>query len=214
MIVVSGMARELGERLLETLRRVEQLYEGSGAADASSGDSRNAPEPDQDVQALDNHGPSPSAPPSSDPPHGNDPRYWIDVSKIRYIPDGQLAPYNYTQIGPNLWAPDPHPGFDSSPAPPPVKYPLDVSDIRTPDRNGLLPAGYMPIAPGFGVPDPDAYFQPQAPWTPKQPIDIRDIIQVSPGTLAPSGYIEYLPGWWCPEYPSRPTMLPQQEVPR
>jgi hypothetical protein len=152
-----------------------------------------------DTQAL-GFGPggAPQNPPPQDPPHGNDPRYWIDVSKIRYIPEGQLAPYGYTQIGPDLWYPDPHPGYDYTPPPNPVQHPLDIPNIRQVQGNQLLPSGYMQIAPGIGVPDPDAYFQPQGPWTPKQPVDIRDIIQVAPGKLAPWGYVEYLPGWFAP----------------
>jgi hypothetical protein len=158
-----------------------------------------------DTQAL-GFGPggAPQAPPPQDPPHGKDPRYWIGVSKIRYIPEDQLVPYGYPQIGPNLWYPDPHPGYDYTPPPPPVKHPLDVPDIRVVQGDQLFPPGYMQVAPAIsgapaiGVPNPDAYFQPQGPWTPKQPVDIRDIIQVGPKQLAPWGYVEYFPGWYAP----------------
>jgi hypothetical protein len=170
-----------------------------------------------DTQAL-GFGPggAPQAPPSDDPPHGKDPRYWIDVTKIRYIPEGQLAPYGFMQIGPNLWAPDPHPGYDYTPPPDPVKYPLDVPDIRVIPGDKLFPPGYMQLAPpiggapAIGVPNPDGFYQPEAPWTPKQPIDIRDIIQIPPGKLMPWGYIEYVPGWAAPgpELTNTPTIPP------
>jgi len=162
-----------------------------------------------DTQALGfGLGGAPQAPPPEDPPHGKDPRYWIDVSKIRYIPEGQLVPYGYTQIGPDLWYPDPHPGYDYTPPPNPVKHPLDTPDVRLVGPDQLLPSGYMQIAPGIGVPDPDAYFQPQGPWTPQSPVDIRDIIQVPSGKLAPWGYVEYFPGWFAPgpELTNTPTI--------
>ena len=61
MIVVSEMARELGERLLAALRRVEQLYQGSAVSAASAvGDPTHAQRPRAaetgggDVEALDN----------------------------------------------------------------------------------------------------------------------------------------------------------------
>ncbi len=57
--------------------------------------------------------------PGQDPPHGKDPRYWIDVTKIIHVPDGQLAPYNTTQIGPGLYYPSPdNPYFAMDPPPP------------------------------------------------------------------------------------------------
>jgi hypothetical protein len=170
-----------------------------------------------DTQAL-GFGPggAPQNPPPEDPPRGKDPRYWIDVTKIRYIPEGQLAPYGFTQIGPNLWYPDPHPGYDYTPPPDPVKYPLDIADIRQVQGNQLFPPGYRQIAPpiggapAIGVPDPDGFYQPSPPWTPKEPVDIRDIIQVPPGKLAPWGYVEYFPGWFTPgpELTNPPT-IPQ-----
>jgi hypothetical protein len=83
-------------------------------------------------------GGAPEDPPPQDPPRGKDPRYWIDVTKIQHMPEGQRAPYGFTQIGPNLWYPDPHPGYDNAPPPDPVKYPLDVPDIRQVEGNQLL----------------------------------------------------------------------------
>ena len=148
----------------------------------------------------------PTDKPDEQPPHGKDPRYWLDVSKITYVPDGELAPANTVQVGPNLWYPDPDGGLGVQPAPPPAKYPLDIGDIRVidPDSDALFPPGYQQVAPGIGVPDPDPYLGAEPSWPqPQQPIDVRDVIQVAPDQLAPWGYVEYMPGWWVPE-PSRP----------
>ncbi|MDG4669359.1 DUF4226 domain-containing protein [Mycobacterium sp. 236(2023)] len=143
---------------------------------------------------------SPPDTPGQDPPHGKDPRYWLDVTNIVHVPDGELAPTNTVQIGPNLWYPAPeHPGF-ATPAPPPAKYPLDLGDVRVIDPNSdeLFPPRYREIAPGIGVPYPSTSVP--APWpSPQQPVDVRDIIEVPAGALAPSGYVEYLPGWWVPD---------------
>jgi hypothetical protein len=168
-----------------------------------------------DTQAL-GFGPggAPQTPqPDPDPPHGKDPRYWIDVSKIRYVPDGQLAPYGFKQIGPNLYYPAPDSKYTYEPPPDPVRYPLDVTDIRQipPGSNKLYPWGYMEVAPGIGVPNPDAGYQPSPPWTPREPVDIRDVIQVRPGGIAPWGYVEYLPGWFTPgpELTNTPPTIPK-----
>jgi hypothetical protein len=40
-------------------------------------------------------------------PHGKDPRYWIDVGKIIYVPDGKLAPANTVQIALTVYCPGP-----------------------------------------------------------------------------------------------------------
>ena len=106
-----------------------------------------------DTQAL-GFGPggAPQTPqPDPDPPHGKDPRYWIDVSKIRYVPDGGQAPYGFKQIGPNLYYPAADSRFNYEPAPDPVHYPLDVNDVRVipPGSNKLYPWGYMEVAPGM-----------------------------------------------------------------
>jgi hypothetical protein len=53
-------------------------------------------------------------PPPQDPPHGKDPHYWIDVGKIIYVPDGELAPANTVQIGPNMYCPAPDPTAPST----------------------------------------------------------------------------------------------------
>jgi hypothetical protein len=152
-----------------------------------------------DTQAL-GFGPggTPQTPADKEPPHGKDPRYWIDVGKIIYVPDGKLAPANTVQIGPNMYYPAPYIPDAVVPPPDPVKHPLDIPDVRTVGPDQLLPPGYRLVAPGIGLPDPDAYFQPQPPWTPKQPVDVRDVIQVPADQLAPWGYVEYLPGWWAP----------------
>jgi hypothetical protein len=165
-----------------------------------------------DVQPL-GFGPggAPETPQGQDPPHGKDPRYWIDVGKIIYVPDGKLAPANTVQIGPNMYYPSPSIPDAVSPPPDPVKHPLDIPDVRVVRPDQLLPPGYKLVAPGIGLPDPDAYFQPQPPWTPKAPVDIRDIVQVGPNALAPWGYEQYLPGWWCPgpELTNTPTTIPK-----
>ncbi len=140
----------------------------------------------------------PTAPPKA-PAHGEDPRYWLDVTKIQYVPEGQLAPSGYMQVGPGLWYPDPN-RYEVMPAPPPAKYPLDVGDIRVVQPGQLFPHGYEEIAPNIGVPHPDRVYDVQPPWgPPQQPIDIRDVIEVPEGQLAPWGYVEYFPGWWVPE---------------
>jgi hypothetical protein len=153
---------------------------------------------DAPAQALDHQLPQSPAP-GADPPHGKDPRYWIDVGKIIYVPDGKLAPANTVQIGPNMYYPAPSIPDAVSPPPAPVQHPLNPSDVRVVGPNELLPPGYRLVAPGIGLPDPDAGFAPQPPWTPKSPVDVRDVIQVAPGQLAPWGYREYLPGWWAPD---------------
>ena len=61
------------------------------------------PRPGSDIQAVGYD--VPLVPPPEDPPHGKDPRYWLDVSKIIHVPDGQLAPYGYKQIGPAFSTP-------------------------------------------------------------------------------------------------------------
>lgn len=150
------------------------------------------------VQAVDYDMPlSPAT--DTDPPHGKDPRYWIDVTKVIHVPEGQLAPYGTKQIGPGLWYPSNDSTYNVTPPPDPVKYPLDMADIAHPGPGGLGPFGSKELAPGYFAPGPDPY-SPESSWPPpKQPVDIRDIIQVPQGTLAPWGYKEYLPGWWAPD---------------
>jgi hypothetical protein len=143
-----------------------------------------------------------------DPPHGEDRRYWLDVSKIVYVPDGELAPANSVQVGPNMWYPAPDmPGF-VTPPPPPAKYPLDAGDVRVVEPGELFPPGYRQVAPNIGVPDPDGnWFGPEPTWpSPQMPIDVRDVIEVPNGQLAPWGYVEYLPGWWMPD-PRRQSLV-------
>jgi hypothetical protein len=142
-------------------------------------------------------------PPPAEPPHGEDPRYWIDVTKIIHVPDGQLAPSGTVQIGPGLYYPEPGSSFTYAPPPPPAKYPLDIGDIVSTAPAQLGPSGHELIAQtpqgSYWAPDPSAGYQPAPPWTaPQQPIDVRDVINVPPGQLAPWGYVEYLPGWWVP----------------
>ncbi len=149
------------------------------------------------AQPLDHDLPQSPAP-SDEPPHGKDPRYWIDVGKVIYVPEGTLAPPNYEQIGPDMWHPSPSVFGTVTPPPDPVKYPLDSNDVRIVGPDESLPPGYRLATPTIGIRDPDGYYQPTEPWTPTAPIDIRDIIHVGPGQMAPPLYREYLPGWWWP----------------
>jgi hypothetical protein len=139
--------------------------------------------------------------PDGDPPHGKDPRYWIDVTKIIHVPQGQLAPSGYKQIGPDIWYPSDvdRQQYNVTPPPNPVKYPLDMADIVQKGPGQLGPYGSKELAPGYFAPGPNPY-SPETSWPPPQrPVDIRDIIDIPKGTLAPWGYVEYLPGWWVPD---------------
>jgi hypothetical protein len=146
-------------------------------------------------------GDAPQAPPPADPPHGKDPRYWVDVTKIIHVPEGQPAPYGYTRIGPDLYYPYQDNSLTVHDPPPPAQYPMDISDITRVTPGELGPYGTTELAPGVFAPDPRQSYQPESPWgAPHQPVDVRDVIHLPPGQLAPSGYVEYLPGWWCPRY--------------
>ncbi|MBY0290884.1 MAG: hypothetical protein K2X52_27650 [Mycobacteriaceae bacterium] len=202
---MSEMARDLGERLLAALKRVEQLYEGSpGNASSAGGD---------DVQALDND--EPVTTDEEDPPFGLDRRYWLDATKIIHVPEGELAPAGTIEIGPGLYYPAPDSPYTVMPPPPPAKYPLDVGDIVTTRPGQLGPATHQELIPGVWVPDPNAGYQPSPPWAaPQQPIDVRDIMHIPEGQLAPRGYVEYLPEWWVREPSYYPTMIPPPPPPQ
>lgn len=134
-----------------------------------------------------------------DPPHGEDPRFWLDVTEIEHVPTGTLVPYGYMRIGPELWYPDPY-RYDMTPPPPPAKYPLDTGDVLVIQDGEPFPTRYREVAPNIAVPDPGGLV-PSQPWDPpQQPIDIRDVIEVPRGTPAPPNYVEYFPGWWVPDY--------------
>lgn len=149
--------------------------------------------PGGDVHALDDKN-------KPAPPHGHDPRYWIDTGLIERIPEGELAPPGYVQIGPELWYPFQDNQYSVHPPPDPVKHPLDMHDITQVAPGGPGPWGSSELAPGYFAPDPRKVWDVQPAWPPPQaPIDIRDIIRVPPGELAPWGYREYLPGWWAPD---------------
>lgn len=153
---------------------------------------------DDDIQALDDgKGKSPA------PPHGHDPRYWIDVTKITEVPDGRQAPPGYTQIGPNQWYPFEENQLSVHPPPDPVKFPLDMNDISRGAPGSWGPFGTSEIAPGWFAPDPRRFHDVQPPWAPPQaPVDIRDIIRIDmsdPNAKAPWGYREYMPGWFAPD---------------
>jgi hypothetical protein len=141
--------------------------------------------------------------PADPPPHGKDPRYWIDVTRIIPVPPGQLAPYGTKQIGPNLWYPVDD--GQSMSGPPPAKWPLDVSTMTCVPPGQLGPYGTTELVPGVFAPDPRQFYDSLAPWSPpKLPIDVRDVIQVPPGQKAPWDYVEYLPGWWAPRVANTP----------
>jgi hypothetical protein len=146
---------------------------------------------DAPVQALD-HDLLQSPAPGDDPPRGKDPRYWIDVTKIIHVPEGQLAPFGTRQIGPGLCYPYNDQQYNVTPPPPPAKYPLDMNDIIQVPKGQLAPWGTKELSPSSDdIADP--------PWSaPKSPIDIREMIEVPKGQLAPPGYKEYLPGWFAP----------------
>jgi hypothetical protein len=137
------------------------------------------------------------------PPHGRDPRYWIDVTRIIHVPEGQMAPYGTKQIGPGLWYP-----FDDGRlmgGPPAAKYPLDISTITKLNPGEVGPYGTTELVPGIFAPDPRQTYSPDPPWpAPRLPIDVRDVIHAPEGELAPPNYIQYMPGWWAPQPPSVP----------
>jgi hypothetical protein len=197
--IILALQKELAQLNGEAIEGYAN-YAASAADPSVTGDPLQPP-PRASVRALDHD--IPLTPPPADPPHGKDPRYWIDVTKIIHVPDGQLAPYGTVQIGPGLYYPDPSSGFTYQPPPPPAKYPLDIGDIVKTAPGQLGPSGHELIAQtpqgSYWAPDPGAGYQPAPPWSaPRQPIDVRDVIQVSAGQLAPWGYVEYLPGWFVP----------------
>jgi hypothetical protein len=154
-------------------------YTASAADPSVTGDPLQPP-PRLGVQALGHD--IPLTPPPADPPQGKDPRYWIDVTKIIHVPEGQLAPYGTVQIGPGLYYPDPGSGFTYQPPPLPAKYPLDIGDIVTRAPGQLGPSGHELIAQTpqgtYWAPDPGAGYQPAPSSAPQQPIDVRDVIHV------------------------------------
>lgn len=142
----------------------------------------------------------PLTPPPPDPPHGHDPRYWLDTKQILTLPPGQLPPAGYKQIGPGMYYPSTDPGLFVTPPPPPAQLPVDMNDILHLPPGELPPAGgYREVAPGTYFPVPQGADVPGSWPTPKQPIDVRDIIHLKPGELLPSpGYVEFAPGWYAP----------------
>ena len=200
--VIAQLQLRMAELNTETLAHYGEY--SAGAADPSVvGDPLQAPpRPGGDVQAVGFD--VPLAPHDNEPPHGKDPRYWLDVTKIIQVPEGTLAPANTTQIGPGLYYPDPGSGLSVAPPPPAAKYPLDIGDITSagPDQYG--PSNHvvitkLPDGTTYWAPDPNAGYQPAPPWSaPQQPIDVRDVIHVPRDALAPWGYVQYLPEWWVP----------------
>ena len=166
-------------------------------------DREGEPDTKGEVQAVSNDIPlSPADDP--DPPHGKDPRYWIDASKLIHVPDGELAPYGTQQVGPNLWYPSNDSHYRVVPPPPPAEYPFDASDVVVLPSDELGPTRSIDIVEQDGsrywIPDPAGGYAGSSPWpAPEVPIDVRDVLYVPPGELAPSGYVEYLPNWWAPK---------------
>lgn len=155
---------------------------------------------DSPAQALDHNFPLEPAPGAGEPPHGKDPRYWIDTSKIIHVPEGKLAPPDTRQIGPGLYYPYHDQQFNVTAPPPPAKYPLDMNDIVQVPEGKLAPSDTRELSPGYFSRSPFSHDVPDPPWrAPQRPIDIRDVIQVPQGVLAPPGYREYLPGWFAPD---------------
>lgn len=169
-------------------------YQDSATDPALGGDPLTVPTHPAGVQATGHD--MPLAPADQQPPHGKDPRYWIDLDRIIQVPPGQVAPYGTIPIGPGLYYPDPN--FPSASAPPQAKHPLDIADITHPGAGALGPHGYQQLAPNVWAPDPSSGYQPVPSWTPKQPVDVRDILHPPEGQLPPWGYVEYLPGWYAP----------------
>lgn len=170
-------------------------YAATAGPDVAGDPQSPPPHPHGGVQKL--SGDLPLSPQPQDPPHGKDPRYWLDLDKVIHVGPGQLAPYGTKQIGPGLYYPDP--GLPVGGVPGAAKHPLDVADMVTTAPKGLGPNGYEQLSPGRWAPSIKGLDAAQ-PWpTPQQPVDIRDVIQVPAGQLAPSGYIEYLPGFWAPD---------------
>ncbi|WP_006243443.1 hypothetical protein [Mycolicibacterium tusciae] len=196
MMVLKALRAQVAQAQSVTASTQQQASQAAGQVRSLSYGSGEMPQAPANDLPTDN--------PGEEPPHGKDPRYWLDVTKIVYVPEGELAPANSVQVGPNLWYPAPdNPGF-AVPPPPPAQYPLEIGDVRVidPESDALYPWGYQEIAPGIGVPHPDGNWV-SSPWPPpEQPIDVRDVIQVGPDQLAPWGYVEYMPGWWVPD-PSR-----------
>ena len=208
--IISALHTEIGKLNSETMARYGDYTSGAANPSVVGDPLQVPPRPGgRDIQALD----VPLAPPPQDPPHGKDPRYWLDVTKIIHVPEGQLAPYGTIQIGPGLRYPSPDSQFTYQAPPPAAKYPLDISDIVTTAPGQLGPNGHVLLTQTpqatYWAPDPGAGYQAAPPWPgPQQPIDVRDIIHVPEGSLAPYGTIQYLPGWFV--YPrSNTPQLPQ-----
>jgi len=90
---------------------------------------------------------TPPIPTPIDPPHGRDPRYWLDLDKIKYVPDGQPVPYGYTQIGAGLYYPYQDNTLSVQPPPRPANHPLDIASMMyfPPGSGKLPPDGYKEL---------------------------------------------------------------------
>jgi hypothetical protein len=135
MMVLKALRAQVAQAQSVTASTQQQASQAAGQVRSLSYGSGELPQAPADL---------PTDKPGEEPPHGEDPRYWLDVTKIVYVPEGELAPSNSVQVGPNLWYPAPdNPGF-AVPPPPPAKYPLDLGDIRVidPDSGELFPWGY------------------------------------------------------------------------
>src|SRR4051812_19078959 len=101
-------------------------------ASALAGQMRDLQYPkDAPAQALDHDLPElPASSGEEDPPHGKDPRYWIDATKIVHVSEGQLAPNksrprSVLDCSTHLRI---DPAF-ATPPPLPAQWPLDMNDI-------------------------------------------------------------------------------------
>jgi hypothetical protein len=190
--VLSALRSQLAQAQ-QVVASTRQQAGASAAAISALRYPEGAPDGGGSIQPLDDGA-------GKSPPHGHDPRYWIDVTKIVQVPDGALAPRGYVQIGPNQWYPFEDNQMSVHPPPDPVKYPLDLNTISHVAPGQLGPTGTTELSPGVFAPDPRKGPGPQPPWpAPQAPVDIRDVIHVPPNELAPWGYREYLPGWWAPD---------------
>ena len=135
-----------------------------------------------------------------DLPHGKDPRYWLDTSKLIHVADGELAPYGTKQVGPNLYYPFNDSSYRVTPPPSPAEFPFDASRtvIKGPGELGPFHYDNLGTAPDGRTAWYPRPFVGEAVPAPQQAIDVRDVINVPEGVKAPWGYIEYLPGWWAP----------------
>ena len=99
--VIAQLKAELAKLNGEALTGYADYTTGAGDPSVVGDPLEPPPRPGSDIQMFDHD--FPLTPQDEDPPHGKDPRYWLDASKIIHVPEGELAPYGYMQVGPELW---------------------------------------------------------------------------------------------------------------